>query len=136
MKDGWNQASAYDRFMGRWSRQIARRFVEWLDVPAGAAWLDVGCGTGALLETILGTSSPGRLAGVDRSEAFVAAARERLPAGTDLKVADAERLPFGPELSFDASVSGLVLNFVAHPAAAVAEMRRVTLSGGVVAVYV
>jgi ubiquinone/menaquinone biosynthesis C-methylase UbiE len=48
MSDRWNAATAYEDFMGRWSRPLAARFVEWLELPAGIRWLEVGCGTGAL----------------------------------------------------------------------------------------
>lgn len=43
----WASGDAYEPYVGRWSRLVARRFVDWLDLPAGWAWLDVGCGTGA-----------------------------------------------------------------------------------------
>lgn len=38
---------ANERCMGRWSRQLAPRFLRWIDAPPGRRWLDVGCGTGA-----------------------------------------------------------------------------------------
>ena len=135
MSERWDEGEAYERFMGRWSRLIAERFIAWVGVDPGAAWLDVGCGTGSLLGTILRDASPGALAGIDRSEPFLAAAAEQLPAGTDLRVADAEELPFDAA-AFDAVVSGLTLNFIPDPAAAVGEMRRVVRPGGVVSVFV
>lgn len=135
MADRWDEGTAYDRFMGRWSRRVASSFVERLGVAAGSDWLDVGCGTGALIGAIARTASPARLTGVDPSPEFLGEAAGQLPDGTDLRVADARHLPFDPD-SFDAAVSGLVLNFVPDPSAAVAEMRRVTRPGGVVAAYV
>ena len=45
-KDVWASGDAYERYVGRWSRLVARDFVDWLDVPAGRSWLDIGCGTG------------------------------------------------------------------------------------------
>jgi SAM-dependent methyltransferase len=135
MSERWDEGESYERFMGRWSRLIAERFVAWLEAAPGAAWLDVGCGTGALLETILRAASPGPLAGIDPSAGFLASAAGRLPAGTDLRVASALPLPFEGD-AFDAVVSGLVLNFIPDPAAAVHEMRRVARPGGVVSVYV
>lgn len=131
----WDAGNAYDRFMGRWSRRVAALFVERLGVPAGSEWLDVGCGTGALIGTIARHASPAGLAGVDPSPEFLGEAAGQVPEGTDLRVADARQLPFETG-SFDAVVSGLVLNFVPDPAEAVAEMRRVTRPGGVVAAYV
>jgi ubiquinone/menaquinone biosynthesis C-methylase UbiE len=41
----------------------------WLGVEPGARWLDVGCGTGALAETILALTAPAEVVGVDRSPA-------------------------------------------------------------------
>lgn len=131
--DRWDQGSAYDRFMGRWSLLVAEAFVRWLAVPPGS-WLDVGCGTGALLATAAATASPTRLAGVDPSHDFLAVAATRLPAA-DLRVADAQSLPFD-DGEFDVVASGLVLNFVPDPAAAVREMRRVARPGGVFGAYV
>ena len=47
-KETWGSVDPYERYVGRWSRQVARQFIDWILVPAGAAWADVGCGTGAL----------------------------------------------------------------------------------------
>ena len=135
MSERWDEGDAYERFMGRWSRLIAERFVHWLGVSEDAAWLDVGCGTGALLDTILRDASPRSLAGADRSSVFIGTAAQRLPADVDLRVADAQDLPFDAD-TFDAVVSGLVLNFIADPAAAVGAMRQVVRPGGIVSVYV
>lgn len=130
----WDQADAYERFMGRWSRLVALEFVHWLDIPPGATWLDVGCGTGALLQTVASAARPSRLGGVDPSEQFLATAAERVP-DADLRQGDAQSIPFESD-SFDAVISGLVLNFVPDPVAALREMRRVARTGGTVSAYV
>ena len=52
-KDVWASGDAYEPYVGRWSRLIARQFVTWLGVPPNKDWLDVGSGTGALCEVIL-----------------------------------------------------------------------------------
>jgi SAM-dependent methyltransferase len=132
----WAVGSSYDAYVGRWSRLVARELVAWLEVAGGAAWLDVGCGTGALSETVLGAADPAEVVGVDPSPGFVAHARERL-AGPRARfaVADASALPVAGT-RFDAVVSGLVLNFVPDPGTALAEMARVTRAGGRVAAYV
>jgi SAM-dependent methyltransferase len=119
--------------MGRWSRAVAAEFVTWLDLDPGATWLDVGCGTGALMGAVIDTQRAGSVTGIDPSEHFLGVARRRLGATVDLRVGDAADIPF-PDGSFDVAVSGLALNFVPDPATAVREMRRVT-SGGNVAVY-
>lgn len=43
----FDDGAAYDEFMGRWSRAVGAVFLDWLAAPRKAAWLDVGCGTGA-----------------------------------------------------------------------------------------
>ncbi|MGY1631619.1 class I SAM-dependent methyltransferase [Geodermatophilus sp. SYSU D01186] len=132
----WAGASAYEAYIGRWSRAVAPGFLAGLDVPAGRAWLDVGCGTGALTGAVLAGCAPGSVLGVDPSPAFLALARAQIPDGrASFREGDAQALPMD-DTSVDAVVSGLVLNFVPDPAAGVAEMRRVVRPGGVVAAYV
>jgi SAM-dependent methyltransferase len=135
-KDSWASGEDYERYVGRWSRLVAREFLAWLAIPAGSQWLDVGCGTGALSQTILQFAEPVKIKGIDRSESFVALARVNIQdERVQFEVGDAEALT-AESGAFDAAVSGLVLNFVPQPDRAVAEMRRVTRSGGVVAAYV
>lgn len=114
---------------------MGRLLLEWLEVPAGAEWLDVGCGTGASTTTILEQASPAAVMAVDPSPGFVEVTRSRLGGQAVVEGGDAQALPFDPA-RFDVTVSGLVLNFVPDPAAGLAEMRRVTRTGGTVAVYV
>ena len=135
-KDVWASGEAYEPYVGRWSRLVAREFVAWLGVGPGAAWLDVGCGTGALTQTILDSRSPKRVTGVDPSDGFVAFARHKVAdPRAAFEVGDAQALPVA-DGAFDAAVSGLVINFVPDQAKAVREMRRATRSKGTVAAYV
>jgi SAM-dependent methyltransferase len=132
----WPIGTSYEPYVGRWSRLVARKFVAALDVPADNRWLDVGCGTGALTQIILETAAPSEVSGVDSSQGYLDHARHRVSdrrARFDL--GDARSLPF-ETTTFDAVVSGLVLNFVPETALTVAEMARVTRRGGVVAAYV
>lgn len=115
---------------------MAREFLDWLAVPAGGDWLDVGCGTGALSETILEMGAPRSIKGIDRSEQFIARARQQVrDARVSFDVGDAQSLPI-EKGSYDAAVSGLMLNFVPVPAKAVGEMRDALRAGGTAAVYV
>lgn len=134
MTEQWSSGDAYEPFIGRWSRLVAAAFVAWLDVPPGARWLDVGCGTGALTSTVLRSAAPSSVLGVDPAESYVAYAAAHVddPRAT-FRVGDAQALPVD-DGAFDAVVSGLVLNFVPDPAAAVAEIRRATR--GTFGVYV
>ena len=135
-KDPWEVGTAYEPYVGRWSRRIAREFVGWLGVPDQATWVDVGCGTGALMEEILASADPRAVHGVDASGAFVEYARRRV---SDLRakfrVGDAQSLPQA-DGSADAVVSGLVINFVPDPSRAVVEMSRVAVPGGMIGAYV
>lgn len=131
----WADAAAYDAYIGRWSRIAARMFVEWLGVPGRSEWLDVGCGTGALTEAILDGADPKRVIGADKSRAFVARAASTITdARARVELADASALPM-PSDTFDAVVSGLMLNAAADQQGTVAEMVRVARSDGVVAAY-
>lgn len=134
--DHWDTADLYERYVGRWSRMVALEFLAWLAIPAGARWLDVGCGTGALSQTILAQAAPASVVGLDPAEGYIAHARERTPDGrATFVVGDARSLPFDAG-TFDTVVSGLALNFVPEPPLAVAEMARVARPGAIVAVYV
>ena len=135
-KDVWAAGDLYEPYIGRWSRRVAREFLEWLAVPAGMDWLDVGCGTGALTQTLLDHASPRSVKGVDPSPGFIEYAKSRIAGGpASFEVGDAQSMPIDTA-SVDAAVSGLVLNFVPQPPRAVAEMARVVRPGGVVAAYV
>jgi SAM-dependent methyltransferase len=131
----WASGDAYEPYVGRWSRLVARRFVDWLDLPEGWAWLDVGCGTGALSDTIAARASPRFVLGIDPSDAFVSYATARVPAPVEFAVGQAEELPVS-DRSFEAVVSGLVLNFLPDPGRGLSEMVRAAAPGGVVAAYV
>ena len=135
ISDTWERGSPYERYVGRWSRQVAPRFLEWLGVPEGLRWLDVGCGTGALCAAILDHCAPASVAGLEPSEGFLKTAQENLAGRVALHHGNAIAIPLG-DASIDVVVSGLVLNFVPDPRAALAEMARVTVKGGTIAAYV
>ncbi len=124
-------ADAYDRFMGRFSQPLAAVFADFAGVHGGLV-LDVGCGPGALTAQL--RSRGARVRAVDPSASFVAAARERHPE-VEVLEGSAEALPFG-DAEFDAALAQLVVHFMADPARGVAQMRRVTRPGGVVAACV
>ena len=134
VQDNWENGDAYERFIGRWSSLVAVEFLDWLEVPGGLRWVDVGCGTGALSEAILDSMDPASVDGVEPSAGFVQAAKLRLGARATVHQSPAEHLPL-PNGSADIVVSGLVLNFIPDLPAALAEMKRVA-RGGTVAAYV
>ncbi len=124
----------YDRYMGRYSVLLSPQLADLAGVRHGQRALDVGCGPGALTAELVSRLGSGAVSAVDPSASFVAAARKRNP-GVDVAQASAERLPF-PDASFDATLAQLVIHFMSDPVAGLAEMRRVTRRGGVVAACV
>jgi len=135
-KETWGSGDAYEQYVGRWSRPVAREFLEWLNVEPGLRWGDVGCGTGALAECILAGSNPTSIIAIDRAEGFIRAARERVKdPKVQFDVGDAVASAWRAN-SCDATLSGLVLNFVTDPQAMTTEMVRVTRPEGTVAAYV
>jgi ArsR family transcriptional regulator len=101
--------------------------------PPGAAGrvLDIGTGTGRLLELLAPRITLGL--GVDASRAMLALARARLAgAGFShcaVRLADMYRLPL-PDDGFDAVVMQMVLHHAEDPAAALAEAARVLRPDG------
>ena len=134
--EAWDSGHAYEQYVGRWSRKVAPEFLRWLALPRGLAWADIGCGTGALASLILARCEPSVVRGIDSSDDFVSLARRHIKdPRASFDSGDATHLPWNLG-SFDATVSGLVLNFVPDHDAMVREMMRVTKPGGVVAAYV
>lgn len=123
-------AEAYDRFMGRYSVQLAPQMADLAGVAPGQRVVDVGCGPGALTGELVKRVGAAGVAAVDPSAPFVAAAADRHP-GVDVRLANAEALPFDDGV-FDAALAQLVVHFMSDPVAGLGEMRRVTRPGGVV----
>lgn len=131
----FTDGSAYERYMGIWSRLAGERFLDWLAAADGLSWLDIGCGNGAFTEMLAGQCAPGSLLGIDPSEEQLAYARTRpLLADAAFHLGDAMALPF-PDAVFDMAIMPLVIFFVPDPARGVAEMVRVVAPGGTVAAY-
>jgi SAM-dependent methyltransferase len=136
VKDRWAVGAAYEAYMGRWSRPLAKTFVEWLALDARAHWLDVGCGTGAVTAAICELGKPASVVACDPSGPFLETASSTLPdKRVSFELATAERLP-DRDGGFDAIVSGLVLNFVPDPERALSAMRQRLSPHGIVAAYV
>jgi SAM-dependent methyltransferase len=132
----WASGGAYEPYVGRWSRLVAREFVDWLAVPSAARWLDLGCGTGALTETIIQRANPVQVYGIDPSEGYLALARQQVrDPRVRFNVGDARHLPV-ESAQYDAVVSALVLNFIPDLPTGMAEMARAVSPGGTVAGYV
>lgn len=133
VRPSFDDADAYERYMGQWSRAVGEKFLAWLEPPQHARWLDLGCGSGAFGELITGRCAPSALSGIDPSAAQIEFARRKLPRA-DLRVGDSMAMPFG-DGEFDIVASALVLHFIPDRARAFSEMKRVVRRGGLVAGY-
>ena len=127
-------AEAYDRFMGRYSAQLAAQMADLAGAQPGQRVIDVGSGPGALTTELVARVGADNVAAVDPSESFVAAVALRLP-GVDVRRATAEDLPFENN-TFDVALAQLVVHFMDDPVRGLSEMARVTRPGGVVAACV
>jgi SAM-dependent methyltransferase len=127
-------ADAYDRYIGRYSRQLARALIAAAGVVPGQRALDVGCGPGGLTSELVALLGAGHVAAVDPSPSFAEACRQRHP-GADVRDGPGETLPFA-DGSFDHALAQLVVNFMSDAHAGVREMARVTRAGGIVAAAV
>lgn len=129
----FSDAAAYEAMMGRWSRRLAVPFLDFAKVGDAERVLDVGCGTGSLVEAILEKTRRARVVGIDPAEGAVAYARTRIPdPRASFDCGSAFELPYA-DATFDCSLSLLVLHLLKQPGTAAAEMRRVTRAGGTVA---
>ena len=125
--------SAYERVMGRWSRTLAPLLVDFAGIADGEKILDVGCGTGSLTFTLPRKARLHSVVGIDYSEAYVEFARRHIgDARITIDHGDACALPYA-DGTFDRALAMLSLHFIPENERAVAEMRRVTRPGGVVA---
>jgi SAM-dependent methyltransferase len=132
-----SDGTAYEKFLGRWTKELAPRFLDFATFPDEGPILDVGTGTGSLAVTMTARWPFRRVIGIDVAEPYIFHARQ---IGTpnpqpEFELGDATALRFGDH-TFAASAAQLVLNFVPDANAAVNEMRRVTRRGGTIAAAV
>lgn len=123
------EAGRYDR---RWSRYVEGTIgsaLQALDPPPTGRVLDVGCGTGVLLERIREAHPGVRACGADPSPEMIAEAGRRLGDGVHLVIADVHRLPFAGG-AFDVVVSTSAMHHWTRPEAALGEIARILRPGG------
>jgi ubiquinone/menaquinone biosynthesis C-methylase UbiE len=132
-------AQVYDRqlvpaIFGPW----APRVLDLANPAAGERVLDVACGTGVVARLAAGrVGADGRVVGLDLNPGMLAVARGLPVGGSPIGwvQATAGRLPF-PDGSFEVVCCQLGLQFFPDPSGALAEMARVLVPGGRVAVMV
>jgi SAM-dependent methyltransferase len=127
----FGNAEAYERFMGRWSRQVAPLLVDFAALPETGQVLDIGSGTGALAFEIAKRKTGTHVTGIDPSPEYVAyaASRNSFKDRVTFRTGDAQRMDF-TDASFAASSSLLVFNFIPDAEKALKEARRVTRPKG------
>jgi SAM-dependent methyltransferase len=129
--------SAYERYIGRWSRLFVPAVLAAAEVAPGCRVLDVATGTGeAALMALPIVGASGVVIGVDISPAMLEGARQRVDEPSFWPVAaDGQALPFR-DGSFDALICQLGLQFFPDPARGLKEFRRVLRKGARAAVCV
>ena len=133
----FEDAQAYERFMGRWSSALAPQFVDFTGLPDTGQVLDVGSGTGALTFSIARLRAHCQVTGVDPSEQYVgyATSRNPFPDRVAFRVGDGQELVFA-DATFENTLSLLVFNFIPDTKRALREVGRVTRPGGCVSAAV
>jgi SAM-dependent methyltransferase len=126
---GWFGRRVMASLLNEGNRALLDAALEAAAPTPGARVLDVGFGGGYTLERLAPLVRPQRVAGVELSEAMIAAVRQRCGDAFDLRLADAAALPF-PEASFDVVLSVNTIYFWPDPAGVLAEMHRVLKPGG------
>ena len=136
------RAAAFDRSFARLCAHPAGALLDAAGTSPGTRLLDVGTGTGTV--AALAMTRGATVSAADAEPTMLALAADRLradpaaaprPDDVTLLLASLPVLPFDAG-SFDATVANFVVNHVGDPAAAVAELARVTRAGGRVALTV
>jgi ubiquinone/menaquinone biosynthesis C-methylase UbiE len=122
-------APVYDK---RWSFYIGattRETIRRLDIKPHDRLLDIGCGTGILIDILLSSCPTIKATGLDPSQAMLDAARTRLSGRAELKYGRAESLPF-EDCCFDIVVSCNSFHFWVEPVQGLQEIKRVLRPAG------
>jgi ubiquinone/menaquinone biosynthesis C-methylase UbiE len=129
-------ARIYDReILPIWSQRFGRMLLRDLELPARGQVLDVACGTGyPAVELVRKMGDGMRLIAIDSSSAMLDVARKKIAdmgkKGVFFRTESAEpRLSFADDV-YDLVLCNLGLSEMPAPAAALADLARVTRPGG------
>lgn len=113
-----------------WTRPLREHLLSQAALPENASILEVGCGTGAVLEEFIAL---GNLYGLDIDPTHLEITKTNVP-GSALIQGDAYSLPY-PAGAFDLVFCHFLLLWLDDPVEALSEMRRITKPGGLVIAF-
>ncbi|MGN6564207.1 MAG: class I SAM-dependent methyltransferase [Thermomicrobiales bacterium] len=105
-----------------WGTPVYTHVLDRENVGQGTRLLDCGCGAGRFAR--LAADCGANVAGIDASEAMIAIATSKTPAG-DFRVGDMEQLPW-PDRAFDLVTGFSTFQFADNKVRALTEAKRVT----------
>lgn len=120
------------RYDSRWSFYVnatIEETVNRLEIEPGERILDLGCGTGVLIQRLLKMTPEIEVFGIDACAEMLEIAKQKLPEFVDLKLGSADNLPF-PCNSFDVVVSTSAFHYFRDPSQALQEAKRVLKPNG------
>lgn len=121
-------AVKYDNsFDGKFVKVMYKPLLDELEKDVEEKLLDVGCGTGNILCKLV--NGKRQLFGIDLSENMVEESRKRMGRDAEIKVADAEHIPYEDNF-FDTLICNASFHHYPHPEEVLKEMKRVLKSGG------
>jgi ubiquinone/menaquinone biosynthesis C-methylase UbiE len=122
-------APQYDR---RWSFYVnatVQETMHRLDLNSHERILDLGCGTGTLIQRLLHLAPEIEIFGLDPSAEMLNIARQKLPKSVELRLGSADSIPF-PNESFDLIISTNAFHYFRNPSQAIQEAKRVLKPNG------
>ena len=122
-------ASKYESKWSFYIQATARETLARIELRPKQRLLDVGCGTGVLLQQLSEAYPEARLYGVDAAPEMLEIAHKKIPPSIELYQGWAEHLPFDTG-QFDLVVSCNMFHYSHQPMAALREMKRVLRASG------
>lgn len=124
------QAATYDKdFNGEHARHLYKRMLELIGNVDSKTILDVGCGTGNILNMILNKYNNVDVYGIDISDKMLEKAKEKLTVRAHLTLGDSEKLPY-EDNKFDLIMCNDSFHHYPNPKNVLKEFFRVLKNGG------